>query len=259
MAKYTTQVRTLVEAGYEIFDFDYPIFDEDYRGVLETNIINHYYFREIGFETVGQFKHFLKTWMQLNMPYYNRFYETEFLITKDDYMINLDNTTERTIQKNEESENNTNLQGNRTNEQTSIGASTGESESSGSSTAESESANTGRTVFSDTPQARLQGSDDYATNLTDVDDSGTTSQTGTSTESSTSGTTSNETTTGEELNTETVTAAGTLTTIEQYTEHFLGNASMRYNADILEEWRNTWKNIDMMIIKELNQFFMNIY
>lgn len=239
MAKYTTQVRTLVESNYPIFDFDYPIFDENYRGVLETNIINHYYFREIGFETVGQFKHFLKTWMQLNMPYYNRFYETEFLITKDDYMINLDNTTTRTVETNQESGNNT----------TANGSTSSEVDSTGNSTADSTSTNTGRTIFSDTPQARLQGADDYATNLTDVDDEGTTTQTGSSTES--------QTATG--TNTETVVASGTLTTMEQYTEHFMGNASMRYNADIMDEWRKTWKNIDMMIIKELNQFFMNIY
>ena len=48
MAKYTTQIKTIVESGTPIFDFDYPIFDPLYRPVLEQKIINHYYFREIG-------------------------------------------------------------------------------------------------------------------------------------------------------------------------------------------------------------------
>lgn len=218
MAKYTTQVRTLVENGYDLFDFNYPIFDEAYRGVLEQNIINHYYFREIGFETVAQFKHFLKTWFQLEMPYYNRLYETEFLITKDDYMINLDNKTTRTVQTDQDSVNTQNAEG--------------------TSTATTNGTNNGKTVFSDTPQARLQGGD-YATSLTETDDTNTGSTEGSSTANATN--------------------TGKLTTIEQYTEHFLGNASMRYNADILKEWRETWLNIDKMIIDELNQFFMNIY
>jgi len=53
MAKYTTQIRSIVESGYPIFDFEYPIFDPAYKGVLEKKILDWYYFREIGFETVG--------------------------------------------------------------------------------------------------------------------------------------------------------------------------------------------------------------
>lgn len=218
MAKYTMEIRTLVESGYDLFDFEYPIFDENYRGVLEQNIINHYYFREYDAETVAQFKHRLKTWFQLEMPYYNRLYETEHIITKDDYMINLDNTTTRTNKVDQTSKN--------------------DSTATGSNTGKVTNNNNGRTIFSDTPQARLQG-EDYATSLTDTDDSGTTDSTGNS----------------EEI----ASTTGTLTTIEEYTEKFLGNASMRYNADIMEEWKSTWRNIDKMIIEELNQFFMNIY
>ena len=60
MAKYTTQIKSLVEAKYPLFDFEYPIFDKNYKSVLEQKIIDRYYFREIGMETAGQFKHFLK-------------------------------------------------------------------------------------------------------------------------------------------------------------------------------------------------------
>lgn len=202
MAKYTTQVRSIVESGYKIFDFEYPIFDESYRSVLEQKIIDSYYFREIGFETVGQFKHFLKSKLNVIMPYYNKLYETEGLVTTENYNINLDNKITKT---------NTITQ-----------------EQTGTSTSSGTAKNTD--VFSDTPQAKLDGKD-YATNLTEND--------GTSSESSSS--------------------TGNATTTEEYIEHLLGNGSMRYNADILQEWRNTFLNVDAMIIDELNELFMNIY
>lgn len=89
MSKYTIQVRYIVETNSspaqpipnriiealpKIFDFDFPIFSEDYRETLESKIIAHYYTREIGLETIGLWKHYL--WEQLNliMPYYNKLY-----------------------------------------------------------------------------------------------------------------------------------------------------------------------------------------
>ena len=65
MSKYTTELRYLIESGFDIGLKDYPIFDENYREPLNRKIINHYYFREIGFETVERFKHKLKTqWLE---------------------------------------------------------------------------------------------------------------------------------------------------------------------------------------------------
>ena len=84
MSKYTTEVRFICEnnaglvdsEGYnsinqilndcvdKVFNFDFPIFDENYRKVLEIKILKHYYTREIATETVGLWKHFLD--MRLN-------------------------------------------------------------------------------------------------------------------------------------------------------------------------------------------------
>lgn len=100
MAKYTTSVRSICEAkaGLEeskgkqdvaqiiesarpsIFDFSYPIYDEEYRQVLETKILRHYYTREIGLETVGLWQLFLETRMNEIMPYYNKLYQSELLL-----------------------------------------------------------------------------------------------------------------------------------------------------------------------------------
>nr|DAX14215.1 MAG TPA: Lower collar protein [Caudoviricetes sp.] len=74
LAVYTTELRTILENGNSISLNDYPIFDENYRSVLNTNIIDYYYFREIGFETVAQFNHYLNNKMNIIMPYYNKIY-----------------------------------------------------------------------------------------------------------------------------------------------------------------------------------------
>jgi hypothetical protein len=211
MAKYTTQLRHIVESGVTVFDFDYPIFDEKYRGVLETKIINRYFFREIGHETFAQFKHYLKTRLNEIMPYYNQMYESEGLITKDDYFINL-NTTEKHT---------------RTVDQTSEG----KSESTGNATA----TNSGKNVFSDTPQSAMADTDKYATTVTKDDET---------TVSDSSGD---------------MTSSGTAKTIEEYTTEMLGGGGMRYNADILMEWRKSFLNIDKQICDELNDLFMGVY
>lgn len=99
MGKYSTEVRFICESyagllesvGYnkvdeviekarsKVFDFNYPIFDEAYRCVLETKILKHFYTKEIGGETVGLWKLWLNTRMNEIMPYYNKLYESELL------------------------------------------------------------------------------------------------------------------------------------------------------------------------------------
>ena len=94
MSKYTTEVRYIceVEAGLvhsegylrtadiiekarpKVFDFDYPIFDTEYKPVLETKILKHFYTREIGLETYGLWKLKLDTKLNEIMPFYNQLY-----------------------------------------------------------------------------------------------------------------------------------------------------------------------------------------
>ena len=99
MSKYTTEVRFICEqkAGYDesagsnkvndildrswdkIFDFDFPIFDENYRKPLCKKILRHFYTREICEETVGLWKLRLEDKMNMLMPYYNKLYDSELL------------------------------------------------------------------------------------------------------------------------------------------------------------------------------------
>lgn len=72
MSKYTTELRYIIESGYDLQALkSYPIFDENYRQVLNQYILNHFWLREIGAETVGEFDLFLGNTMNEIMPYYN--------------------------------------------------------------------------------------------------------------------------------------------------------------------------------------------
>lgn len=94
MSTYTTQVRWLIEqltleheddkTIYEridlacplIFDFTFPLWNENYRLELERKILKHYFNKEIGLETVALWKMYLNERLNLIMPYYNKLYET---------------------------------------------------------------------------------------------------------------------------------------------------------------------------------------
>lgn len=99
MAKYTTELRHICESfagldhsvGYQsikdvlddswdkVFDFDFPIFDENYREPLCKKILKHFYTREICEETVGLWQLRLDDRMNEIMPYFNKLYESELI------------------------------------------------------------------------------------------------------------------------------------------------------------------------------------
>ena len=93
MSKYSLQLRWLVEqtladaklpnieanwhAAYGKLGLaDYPIFDEAYRQTLNDKIIRRYFMYEIGAETAGLFRMFVRDAMFMIMPYYNQMYES---------------------------------------------------------------------------------------------------------------------------------------------------------------------------------------
>lgn len=73
----TIELREVVK-DTDIFDRcdPFPIWDENHRGELEKKIIEHYYFRQIGFETVGRFKFYLNVRLREIMPRMNKLYQT---------------------------------------------------------------------------------------------------------------------------------------------------------------------------------------
>ena len=74
----TIELRELVESGMCLFDpvDKYPIWDEKHRKELEKKIVDHYYMRQIGFETPGRFKYELNVRMREIMPRYVKIWKT---------------------------------------------------------------------------------------------------------------------------------------------------------------------------------------
>lgn len=99
MSRYTTQVRYILESLLEheepkpfneveeiidktwerIFNFDFPLFDPNYKKHLCQKILLEYYMEEIGQETVGLWKLTLRQKLNKIMPYYNQLYKSELL------------------------------------------------------------------------------------------------------------------------------------------------------------------------------------
>lgn len=153
MSKYTTQLRWIVEQTlddknlhhtednwpqvYQVLGLDrYPIFEEGYRQGLNGKIIRHWYFNEIGSETVARFRWNMDEAMRLIMPYYNQLLESTVIDVSHLLGENFDETIKV-------------LEGVK-----GTGTSQGTSHASGSNTNDY----VGRTL--DTPQARIQNLDD---------------------------------------------------------------------------------------------------
>lgn len=80
MATFTVELRRAVElANGEIGLDTYPIFEDEYRELLNKKIVDHYAYREIGFETIDMFINRLRTRMNEIMPPMNKLYLSERL------------------------------------------------------------------------------------------------------------------------------------------------------------------------------------
>lgn len=270
MSKYTTQVRYICEAAAglsesegankvgdiiaaartKIFDFDYPIFDPLYKPVLETKILRHYYTREIGSETVGLWKLWLEDTMNLIMPYYNKLYNSELLNFNPLYDVDL------TIDHSKEgSGENSRTEGvDETKTGTFTGRNVEDRQDSGTTDANNWS------LYSDTPQGGINGliddddpltENNYLTNATRDIEHGTQSNTGNTTTNTTNSTND---TIGRDT-----TESGNYTNTEDYLEHVRGKRGGITYAKMLMEYRDTFLNIDKMIINDLKELFLNLW
>lgn len=291
MSKYTTEVRYICEvaAGLDVstdykgvedvikkalpvvFDFSFPIFDENYRSVLETKILKHFYTREIGLETVGLWKLKLDTKLNEIMPYFNQLYKSQLYAFNPFYDVDL--TRKHRIDgsgtKDTDTTNNTEAEHRITVDEN---ASTS---SNGSGSSDSESANTNVSVntdafserYSDTPQGALTDlkADKYLTNATLRDDNKNANEnnTGTdktSTKSDIENTENNNTeTNGNNSTTVNGNISSTLTNTEDYLETVQGKNGGSSYSKLLMEYRETFINIDMMVLDELESLFMQLW
>lgn len=253
MSKYTTEVRFICEnsAGLsesegadnvdsildkcwnKVFNFDFPIFDENYRQVLCRKILKHYYTREIAHETVGRWKLALNAKLNEIMPYYNQLYKSELLEFNPFYDVDLTQSREGSGTSNRTSNN----------RETNSG--TSKNVSSGSGTSNTNTLNR----FSDTPQNSMdtQGIADSVplTTVTKVNEDNTTTNTSTDT------LTRNDSKTGN--------GTENINSTDKYIETVKGKQGTENYSSLLKKFRETFLNIDMMIIEDCSDCFFTLW
>lgn len=253
MSKYTTEVRFICEnsAGLsesegannvdsildkcwnKVFNFDFPIFDENYRQVLCKKILKHYYTREIAHETVGRWKLALNAKLNEIMPYYNQLYKSELLEFNPFYDVDLTRSREGSGTSN------------RTSNNTEINSGTSKNVSSGSGTNNTVTLNR----FSDTPQNSMdtQGIADSVplTTVTKVNENNTT------TNESTDTLTRKDSKNG--IGTENI------NNTDKYIEKVKGKQGTENYSSLLKKFRETFLNIDMMIIEDCSDCFFTLW
>ena len=228
----TVELREIVESGVKIWDFEYPIprktieyngktctvdFDKD---AFETKIVDHYYFRQIGQETVGRWLHYFRTRIREIMPYYVQLYEFDAKFRNIDDPLESYNLVETFKQEHSNTGN-----------------------VSGSTTSESNSERSDETDnerrFSNTPQGSLSNLDHYLTEATKDNGSGSSNESGSSSGSS------------EQSSEDSGTIEHTLTK--------RGNIGVQPLGGEVENIRNAFINIDQMVINELKDLFIQLY
>lgn len=247
MSVYTTQVRYICEvaAGYtesqplskvdeiittaapKVFLGNWPIFDEEYRLSLEKKILRSYYMEEIGLETTALWQFRLDSKLCEIMPLYNQLYKSELLEFNPLYDVDL--TRQRMTN------------GTRKSESSGTGINTAKSTSTSSgSSSESET-----NKYSDTPQGGLTGleNDRYLTDARMVSNSGSNSNEGSGTTEAQNAQSSSE----------------SIENSDQYIEHVAGVNGGAAMSKRLQEFRETFLNIDKMIIEELQDLFMKVW
>lgn len=93
MANYTIDIHSMVkDKNFKIFSFDYDFYTDDVeiKKKFEQKFIDRYLFHEIGFETIGRFKHYLKTTLNEIAPYYKQLYKSEMRAKDIDFLLNKD-------------------------------------------------------------------------------------------------------------------------------------------------------------------------
>ena len=339
MSKYTTEVRYICEVsaglidstGFtgidtvldnsidRVFDFEFPIFDEAYRKVLEKKILRHYYTREICEETVGLWKLRLCDRLNMIMPYYNQLYKSELIKFNPlyDFEVNREHAGVSGSEENNSSTNSTTSDISKDRIRSQEATSTNEAENertvdqtvsnikdttnkatgntNGNTDTDEVSTNNDKSerwdLYSDTPQGAITGLEDgdYLTNARNIKDtkandtiahgktnvnqttentekgseinSGNTTvkENNTASENFNSNTNDIETSKDHRNDSTTLTGINTITGTESYTEHVFGKQGSSSYSSMLIEFRNTFINIDAMVIEELSDLFFGLW
>lgn len=243
MSKYTTEIRFICEvsaglqesAGFndvdniiesaipKIFNFDFPIYDESYRNVLCSKILKHYYTREICAETVGLWKLWLSARLNEIMPYYNQLYKSATIEFNPMYDVDLTTTQKR--------------------DNTGVTNFSGSNDATSEQNGSTATNDTSKNLYSETPQGSLDNVDNetYLTNATKLINNGLTTVNNTNTFKGSNRSENN------------------VKTTEEYLQKIQGKNGGASYSKRLVEFRNTFINIDAMIIDELKDLFFGLW
>lgn len=273
----------------KIFDFDYPIFDTAYKPILETKILEHFYTREICAETYGRWKLFLKAKLNEIMPYYNKLYESELIKINPLYNTDYNRDGEKSNQRDQTTTDKNNRKSVNSGKDTVVGSNTGTVKTGGTdkktgtdtSTTNARDKYSEWNLYSDSPQSGIAGilgaEDDpsledngYLTNARHIlhDGDGTTS---TTTNNINETSKLDQTRTDNLKNEETRNYGRVMDTTDDgrgtlvghdsgdYSEHVYGLMGNRSQAEMLKEYRTTFLNIDMDVLRALEPLFFQLW
>lgn len=228
----TVELGDIVDNGVDLWAFDYPVprstivyngktctVDFD-KASFEQKVIDHYRFRQIGFETVGRFLHYFRTRIREIMPYYVQLYEFDAKFRNIDDPLESYNLVETFNEMR-----------------------TGAGRVAGSTTTESSGNTNGETnnvhKMSDTPQGSVDNLDHYLTEATvdNGDNSVTTSE--------------NASGSSEQTSEDSGETTSTMTR--------KGNIGVQPLGGEVQNIRSAFINIDLQIIEELADLFLKIY
>lgn len=298
---------------------EYPIFDEEYRKILNEKIINHYRFREIGFYSPDKFNY--KLYVKLNeiLPFYNVMYKKllkeNFDIFNDyNYTETYDGTNGEIAETKSSDETNSTSKNIGTGSDTSNSTTTSEDNSNGtnSNTQTSNSTNENtqisdstneikqeyqkgkretKNLESDTPQGNTSIaniiSGGYLSKFNQSEETNsldTTTNSGSSKDTTTNSGSNKDTTTNEGTNTNVNTgisetnSSSSFNTNSDTESKSTGNGTInstrdgitnyirkvtgyqgRDNIEIFNKYLKSLLNIDLLIIKELEELFFMFY
>ena len=274
---------------------DIPMFQgetDEHRALLFKKILLHYYSREIGYETVGLWKLKLNTKLMEIMPYYNQLYESE--LVKYDPLKNVDNThTHEGAYNDDEKVDNV-----RDTIDNAVAHTAGTSETTedvtlrhskttdrGNDTKTNVINSNGEnwTLFSDTPQGGINGianassgsvSDNSylttATHVINTPDGQTVTDTygnivetynanGDRKDNTHSVTSVDSTTTNDKTGKTTDDNKKNTKGTDEYENKELGKIGVETYPEMIEKWRKAFLNIDLMVIRELEPLFMQLW
>lgn len=273
MSRYTTQIRWICEMnsgfdydklneGYysaneiidasipKIFNFSFPLYDEEHRTDLCRKILKHYYTREICAETFELWRLWLDDRLNLIMPKYNELYRAEKL-KFDNYLINIDVTTKNSNLHNyNDTTDSTHVKNyghtTNTNQQTDI-TTTNKSDV--------------RTAHSDTPQGGISQIDNlsYLTDYTRVYNTGTNGNGGEETHTTGAYNTNKigEVQSGKDTDNDNKISGGQAS--DDFNGKEKGYRCGKTYGELLKDYQDSVLNIDEMIVNDLNILFFKLW